>query len=226
MRTDDGDPGGVDHDLQRCRLTAGFDPFPYWGQNPPVTSSEVTIAGNKSLKYVWPGPDGLYQGSTGPQPGGCLGKGKLHIDFWTPDVTSVKVSIISPGLENAYTQVLTTGGWNSVDIDLSNYSVPNKANIIQIKLEPAAPGHAVRRQHLLLGHFQGGGGGAGAPADMGSGGPQTLVLSSGDSKGIFVAGEAIFAVDYKGSLESRQLWGFPEATGRHARRRQHRLFQR
>jgi hypothetical protein len=122
-------------------VTAAFDPFPNWGQNPPVTSSEVTIAGNKSLQYVWAGPGGLYQGlDWSSSPVDVSGKAKLHIDFWTPDVTSVKVSIISPGpVENAYTQVLTTGGWNSVDIDLSNYNA-DKSAIIQIKLEPATPG--------------------------------------------------------------------------------------
>jgi len=42
---------------------------------------------------------------------------------------------------------------------------------------------------------------------MGSGGPQTLVLSSGDGKGIFVAGEGIFAIDYKGGLEPNGNYG-------------------
>jgi hypothetical protein len=37
---------------------------------------------------------------------------------------------------------------------------------------------------------------------MGAGGAQTLALSAGDSKGIFAAGEGLFAFDYKGSLDS------------------------
>ena len=152
---------------------AGLDPFPFWGQSPPVTSSEVTIAGNKSLQYVWAGPGGLYQGiDWSSNPVDVSTKGKLHIDFWTPDLASVKVSIISAGRENAYTQALTTGGWNSVDIDLSNYPVPNLAAIIQIKLEPNAPGtlyvdniyfwgtgcgqHSLHRRHLYWRYLRGG----------------------------------------------------------------------
>ena len=131
----------------------GLDPFPNWGQSPPVTSSEVTIAGNKSLKYVWAGPGGLYQGiDWSSNPVDVSAKGKLHIDFWTPDLASVKVSIISAGQGKRLHAGPDQGGWNSVDIDLSNYTVPDKAAIIQIKLEPTRPGHALRRQHLLLGH--------------------------------------------------------------------------
>jgi len=156
----------------------GLDPFPFWGQNPPVTSSEVTIAGNKSLKYVWAGPGGLYQGiDWASNPVDVSAKGKLHIDFWTPDLSSVKVSIISPGLENAYTQALTTGGWNSVDIDLSNYSVPNLTNIIQIKLEPNAPGTLYVDNIYFWG---------------------TGSVSADCTGGTFTGG--VFAADYRGSL--------------------------
>lgn len=120
---------------------ATFDPFPNWGQNPPVTFSEPTIAGNKSLRYVFGGPGGLYQGlDWNTNPVNVSTKAKLHLDFWTPDLTSVKVSIISQGKENAFTVNLTALSWNSVDIDLSNYTVPDKAAIIQIKLEPNAAG--------------------------------------------------------------------------------------
>ncbi len=156
----------------------GLDPFPDWGQNPPVTRSEVTIAGNKSLQYVWAGPGGLYQGiDWASNPLDVSAKGKLHIDFWTPNVASVKVSIISAGLENAVTQVLTTGNWNSVDIDLSNYSVPNLAAIIQIKLEPSSPGT------LYVDNIYFWGTGSGSTACTG---------------GTFTGG--VFAADYRGSL--------------------------
>jgi hypothetical protein len=156
----------------------GLDPFPDWGQSPPVTRSEVTIAGNKSLQYVWAGPGGLYQGiDWASNPVDVSAKGKLHIDFWTPDLASVKVSLISAGLENAYTQALTTGGWNSVDIDLSNYTVPNLANIIQIKLEPNGPGT------LYVDNIYFGGTGSGSTACTG---------------GTFTGG--VFAADYRGSL--------------------------
>jgi len=118
-----------------------FDPYPNWGQVPPVTFSEPTIAANKLLLYGWAGPGGLYQGlDWSANPVNVSTKGKLHIDFWTPDITSVKVSIIGGGQENAVTEALTTGSWNSIDIDLSNYTLPDQTAIAQIKLEPATPG--------------------------------------------------------------------------------------
>jgi hypothetical protein len=156
----------------------GLDPFPFWGQNPPVTSSEVTIASNKSLRYEWPGTTGLYQGiDWAANPVDVSTKGKLHIDFWTSNLSSVKVSIISPGLENAVTQALTTGGWNSVDIDLSNYSVPNLTNIIQIKLEPNGPGTLYVDNIYFWG---------------------TGSVSADCTGGTFTGG--VFAADYRGSL--------------------------
>ena len=138
---------------------AGLDPFPDWGQNPPVTRSEVTIAGNESLQYIWPGPGGLYQGlDWNANPVDVSTKSTLHIDFWSPDITSVRVSIIGGGRENAYTQALTTGGWNGVDIDLSNYTEPDKTAIIQIKLEPATPGTLYVDNIYFWGTAGGGGG--------------------------------------------------------------------
>ena len=119
---------------------AGFNPHPDWGQAPPVTYSEVTIAANKSLKYGF-SAGALYEGlDWAANPVNVSAKGKLHLDFWSADITSVKVSIISANKENAVTQALTVGSWNSVDIDLSSYTVPDKTAIIQIKIEPIAAG--------------------------------------------------------------------------------------
>ena len=119
---------------------AGFNPHPDWGQAPPVTYSEVTIAANKSLKYGF-SAGALYEGlDWAANPVNVSAKGKLHLDFWSADITSVKVSIISANKENAVTQALIAGSWNSVDIDLSSYTVPDKTAIIQIKLEPIVAG--------------------------------------------------------------------------------------
>ena len=113
---------------------------PDWGQNPPVVFSEPTIAGNKSLQYTF-GGTALYEGiDWAGNPVNVSTKGKLHLDFWTSSLTSVKVSIISAGKENFFTVPLTSGSWNGVDIDLSNYTVPDLTAIIQIKLEPNAAG--------------------------------------------------------------------------------------
>ncbi|MFO1393147.1 MAG: hypothetical protein U1F09_05200 [Steroidobacteraceae bacterium] len=156
---------------------ANFNPHPDWGQSPPVAFSEPTIAGNKSLQYVWPGPTGLYEGLEWSSVD-VSAKGKLHIDFWTPDVTSVKVSLISPGRENPVTVPLTAGSWNSVDIDLSAYSVPNLAAIIQMKLEPNSAGTLYVDNIYFWG---------------------TAASGGGCSGGTFTGG--IFAADYMGDLD-------------------------
>ncbi len=119
---------------------SGLDTKPDWGQSPPVVFSEPTIAGNKSLKYTF-GGTALYEGidwSGNPQ--NVSAKTTLHLDFFSADISSVKVSIISAGRENAVTKAVTAGSWNAIDIDLALYTVPDKTAIIQIKLEPATAG--------------------------------------------------------------------------------------
>ncbi|MDO9073077.1 MAG: hypothetical protein Q7U73_07410 [Rubrivivax sp.] len=182
----------------------GLDTFPVWGQSPPAVGTQPTLAGNKVLKYVF---GALYQGiAWAGSPQDVSGKGNLHLDFFSPDITSVKVSIISAGKENFVTKTVTPGSWNAVDIDMALYTVPDKTAIIQIKLEPNVAGTLYVDNIYFAGATTGSGGGAGscaaAGADMGAGGPQTLVLGTGDSKGIFAAGEGIFAFDYRGSLDS------------------------
>jgi Bacterial Ig-like domain len=141
---------------------AGLDTAPVWGQSPPVVASEVTIANNKSLKYVF---GALYQGidwSASPQ--NVSSKTTLHLDFFSPDVSSVKVSIISNGLENAVTVPVTPGSWNPIDIDLAQYTVPNKNAIIQIKLEPNVAGTLYVDNIYFHGSTGGGGASCGTTA--------------------------------------------------------------
>ncbi len=192
-------PSGALTVYSEAAAVANFNPFPNWGQ--PTQFSEATLAGNKSLKYTGLTYEGLDWAAN---PIDVSGKGKLHLDMWSPDMTAVKVSIISANLENAVTQPLTPGSWNSIDIDLSSYTVPDKTAIIQIKLESTgAPGTLYVDNIYFWGTPSAGGSGTYNPnAVMGSGGAQTLVLSAGDSKGLFASGEAIFAVDYKGGLDS------------------------
>jgi hypothetical protein len=131
-------PAGSTVIYSDAATVAGLDTFPVWGQSPPVVGSEVTVAGNKSLKYVF---GALYQGiDWAGSPQNVSSKTTLHLDFFSPDITSVKVSIISAGKENAVTRAITPGNWNSIDIDLSEYTVPDKTAIIQIKLEPNVAG--------------------------------------------------------------------------------------
>lgn len=151
-----------------------LDPFPVWGQSPPVVGSEPTIAGNKVLKYTF---GALYQGiDWASNPQNVSSKAKLHLDVWSADVASVKVSLIGGGSENGITKTLTAGSWNSIDIDLAQYTSPDLTKIIQMKLEPNAAGTIYVDNIHFYGTAAGGGGGGGS----------------------FTGG--IFASDYSGNL--------------------------
>jgi hypothetical protein len=111
---------------------AGIDWFPNWSQTTVV--SDVLIAGDSTKKYV----SMNYQGVQFANPVNVSTMSNLHIDFWTPNITSFKVFLINTGtttVEQAVTLTPTLSGWNSFDIPLSSYSTINKATINQIKLE-------------------------------------------------------------------------------------------
>ncbi len=114
---------------------AGTDWFPNWGQSTVVT--EVAIAGNATKKYT----NFNYQGVALASAINVTTMTHLHLDLWTPDCTSFKVSLISAGpVEQAVTLTPTLAGWNSFDIALTSYTTPNKAAIIQLKLEGTPTG--------------------------------------------------------------------------------------
>ena len=108
----------------------GVNLNPNWGQSTVVT--EVAVAGNNTQKYATLNYQGIDFASN---PINVSAKGLLHIDVWSQDLTTVKLSIISVGAENPVTLTLTPGQWNSFDIDLSLYTVPNKTAIIQVKFD-------------------------------------------------------------------------------------------
>ena len=112
---------------------ASVDMFPNWGQ--ATTAAELTVAGNKIEKYGTLNYEGIaFTGSD------VSAMTKLHLDVWTPNLSAIKVSIISPGpVEQAVTINPTQLGWNSIDIDMAQYTTPVKTNIIQIKLEALTP---------------------------------------------------------------------------------------
>ncbi len=113
----------------------GIDLNPSWGQS-TVATTEV-IAGNATRRYGALNYQGIDWAGT---PINVSTMTRLHIDLWTSNVTSVLVSIISAGAENAVTLTPTLSGWNSFDIDLAQYTVPNKNAIIQIKIEGTPAG--------------------------------------------------------------------------------------
>jgi Bacterial Ig-like domain len=114
---------------------AGIDLNPNWGQS--TVPSTVTVAGNAVRKYETLNYQGIDWAGN---PINVSSMTRLHIDIWTPNVTSVLVSIISAGAENAVTLTPTLYGWNSFDIDLAQYTAANKNAIIQIKIEGTPAG--------------------------------------------------------------------------------------
>ncbi len=140
----------------------GLSMAPDWGQGTSITRSEVTIASNKSEKYVFTGAPFLYQGIdwTGNEVNVST-KGTLHLDMFSPDVTSVKVSLIGGGAENGITKTVTPGSWNAIDIDMALFTSPDKTKIAQIKLEPNTGGTVYVDNIHFYGTAAAGGAGAG-----------------------------------------------------------------
>jgi hypothetical protein len=187
---------------------ANFNPFPGWGQ--ATLYSEATVAGNKSLKYTMLNYEGLDWTAN---PVDVSTKGKVHLDLWTPNLTSVKFYIISqnPTVDTVSVTIpLTAGIWNSVDLDLSSFVGPNKASISQMKFDTPLPGTGTLYVDNI--YFWGaasvGGGGANLAGEMGSGGPQTMTVATASLRTpnggltFFVNGEGMFAADYVGSAEA------------------------
>lgn len=135
----------------------GIDLNPNWGQ--ATVPSTVAVAGNATRKYETLNYQGIDWAAS---PINVSGMTRLHIDLWTANVTSVLVSIISAGAENAVTLTPTLSGWNSFDIDLAQYTVPNKTAIIQIKIEGTPGGGTLYFDNLYF-WKPAVGGGAGTP---------------------------------------------------------------
>jgi hypothetical protein len=110
---------------------AGSDLNPNWGQ--ATVTTQVSIAGNNTLKYAGLNYQGLQFGSAQ----NVTARNFLHLDYYTANSTSLKVYLISPGpVEKSFTlTVPSPGGWNSVDIPLSNFAPVNLSNVIQIKFD-------------------------------------------------------------------------------------------
>ena len=66
---------------------------------------------------------------------------KLHVDFYSKNLTSISITPISPNHEGVKVIALTANKWNSVDIDLSAYDGKEIvwSNIFQMKFFNAAP---------------------------------------------------------------------------------------
>ena len=121
----------------------GTDWNPNWGQT--TVASEIQVAGNATRRMT----NLNYQGAQFAAAQNVSSMNTLHLDLWTPDCTSFKVSLIGGG-ENAVTLTPTLSGWNSFDIPLTSYTVPNLAAIIQFKFESVAPGKTVYLDNIYF----------------------------------------------------------------------------
>ncbi len=109
---------------------AGTDFFPNWGQS--TVASEITISGNKTLKYSGLNYQGIQLGSSQ----NVSSLANLHIDVWTANSTALNVYLISTGpVEKAYAFTVPTTGWLSVDIPLSSFAPVNLSDVIQLKFD-------------------------------------------------------------------------------------------
>ncbi|MBU2882020.1 putative Ig domain-containing protein [Psychrosphaera sp. B3R10] len=113
----------------------GVNVNPDWGQS--TATSIVSIEGNNTVKM-----DGLtYQGIEFPNKD-VSGKTTLHIDYWTADATAFELFLISPGAETNHTITTTQGGWQSVEIPLSDFSsVVDLTNAFQFKFDAQNTGN-------------------------------------------------------------------------------------
>ena len=109
-------------------VTANF--FPDWGQG--TTYQEVSIASNPTLHYTNLDYEGI---DFSAETINAIGMTKLHLDIYTPDASPILVFLISNN-ESPVTLTPTFGGWNSFDINLSDYTSQGTAlnGIIQLKI--------------------------------------------------------------------------------------------
>ena len=100
---------------------------PGWGQ--ATQTAEVDIAGNNTLEYA----SLNYQGLEYPQTD-VSAMEYVHLDYFTNDATALDFFLISTGLkENAYSIDIVTGSWQSIDIPLSAYTVPELDKVLNFK---------------------------------------------------------------------------------------------
>lgn len=123
---------------------SGLDLAPNWQQTTQV--SEVLVAGNKVQKYSRCNYQGIAFNAVD-----LTAMTTLHLDVWTPDINALDVRIISAGpVQQAVHVVLNQSGWNALDIDLSQYTTPNKAAIFQISLTASESGGTLYLDNLYF----------------------------------------------------------------------------
>lgn len=103
--------------------------YPNWSQT--TQYDQVNIAGNPTLKYS----SLNYQGITFESPFNASTMTSLHLDLWTADCATFDVYVLDgSGDEQKVTVTPTLNGWNSINIDLSQYTRLNKTNTKEFKI--------------------------------------------------------------------------------------------
>ena len=126
---------------------ANVEFFPNWGQGTSYEQINLGSPANATLHYSNLDYEGINLVPGGAAPGiNVSSMTKLHLDVWTPNVSPFAISLIAAG-ENAITLTPTLSGWNSFDINLSDYSSQGRdlTNVIQLKLEK--PGFAYHAEN-------------------------------------------------------------------------------
>ena len=109
---------------------AGTNLNPDWGQ--ATIASEVSVAGNNTLKYMGLNYQGIELGSSQ----NASQMTHLHLDIWTANSTAMNGFLISTGpIEAGSALTVPTSGWARFDIPLANFSPVDLADIIQMKFE-------------------------------------------------------------------------------------------
>lgn len=123
---------------------AGTNWNPNWGQ--ATVATEVQIAGNATRKMA----SLNYQGAVILAAQNVSTMTNLHLDVWTPDCNSFSVFLISPPQESPVVLTPTFSGWNSFDIPLSSYTVPNLNLIKELKFVSGTPGTTVYMDNIYF----------------------------------------------------------------------------
>jgi len=101
-----------------------------WGQATGV--NYLNVAGDTTLKYS----NLNYQGVEFQSGINASTMDSIHFDIWTPNLTSLRIGLISTGGgEKNLTVSLTKDGWNSVSFALSAFTGVDLSSILQIKFD-------------------------------------------------------------------------------------------
>ena len=118
---------------------AGTNLCPNWGQATQCTLT--TVGGVETEGYTALNYEGIALAANT----NVTTATRIHIDVWTPNVTSLGLNLISPGPVQTQVNIpltlatTTTAGWNSIDIPLSSFTGVDMKNVFQLMLVGVTP---------------------------------------------------------------------------------------